>query len=84
MQPWEQAWQRLCGTKDPQLLPLSAGLTALKKEEFKAGEAEGPWWGCRAGGIAGSSGRERTQSQDTPRIVSTTLIWLQVPSLLSI
>lgn len=36
------AWQRLCTTKDSQLLPLSAGFTALKKEEFQAGEEEGP------------------------------------------
>lgn len=34
-------WQRLCGTKDSQLLPLRAGLPALKKEEFQAGELRG-------------------------------------------
>lgn len=37
------AWQRLCGTKGSQLLPLSAGLTALKKEEFQAGEVGRLW-----------------------------------------
>lgn len=35
-------WQGLCGTKDSQLLPLGAGLTALKKEGFQAGEVQGP------------------------------------------
>jgi len=39
-------WQRLCATKDSQLLPFRAGLTVLKKkkkkEEFQAGEEEGP------------------------------------------
>jgi hypothetical protein len=36
------AWQRLCGTKDPQLLPLSAGLTALKKENSRQERQRGP------------------------------------------
>ena len=37
-------WQRLCATKDSQLLPFRAGLTALKKkknEEFQAGRKRG-------------------------------------------
>lgn len=34
--------QTLCGTNDSQLLPLRAALTALQKEEFWAGEGEGP------------------------------------------
>lgn len=45
-----------------QLLPLSAGLTTLKKNEFHAGEGEGPCWSCEATGKVGSSGDERDLS----------------------
>ena len=38
-------WQRLCATKDSQLLPFRAGLTALKKKKKRGipgREEEGP------------------------------------------
>ena len=71
-------WQRLCTTKDSQLLPLRVGLTALKKkkkkrnsrQERKRGLSEvvGPKDRQAAVGVKGLC--LFSQPQDTPQVVS--------------